>query len=109
MCMPVLAYLCLLICACARAADACFFHCNTLHCSGQNNSDRRRWCFLVAYNRADNDPLKEHHHPRYTPLLPASDHAILDPATPLVDPRGKDFMDPKDDASVKRYEKEGFH
>lgn len=89
--------------------DACFFHCLTLHASEQNHSDRRRWCFLVAFNRASNDPLLEHHHPRYTPLKPARDDAILDPSTPLSDPRGKDFMDPKSDSSVKKYEKHGFH
>ena len=89
--------------------DACFFHCLTLHASGQNHSDRRRWCFLVAFNRSSNDPLIEHHHPRYTPLEPASDGIILDPSTPLCDPRGKDFMDPKSDESVKKYQKHGFH
>lgn len=89
--------------------DACFFHCLTLHCSGQNHSDRRRWCFLVAYNRNSNDPLIEHHHPQFTPLEPASDGAILDPATPLIDVRGKDFMDGMSDSSVKKYESHGFH
>lgn len=89
--------------------DGLFFHCLTLHTSGQNHSDRRRWCFLVAFNRADNNPMIEHHHPRYTPLQPASDDAIRDPATPLVDAAGKDFMDPADDESVKRYADHGFH
>jgi len=89
--------------------DAVFFHCLTLHCSGQNHSDRRRWCFLVAYNREDNNPLIEHHHPRFTPLAPASDSSILDPRVPLVDDAGKDYMDPKSDESVTKYEKHGFH
>ena len=35
--------------------------------------------------------------------------AILDPRTPLVDARGKDFMDPSSDRSVKKYEEHGFH
>ncbi|KAI8482984.1 hypothetical protein Bbelb_392840 [Branchiostoma belcheri] len=48
--------------------DALFFHCNLLHRSEQNHSDRRRWAFLVAYNRASNNPVMEHHHPRYTPM-----------------------------------------
>merc|ERR1712166_736180 len=48
--------------------DALFFHCNLLHASGQNHSDKRRWCFLVSYNRVDNNPMIEHHHPRYTKL-----------------------------------------
>lgn len=89
--------------------DGCFFHSLTLHCSGQNHSPRRRWCFLVAFNRVSNDPLIEHHHPRYTPLERASDDAILDPNTPLVDSSAKDFMDPHDDKSVKKYQEHGFH
>ena len=51
----------------------------------------------------------EHHHPRYTPLKAANDDVILDPNTPLCDSRGKDFMDPKSDESVKKYQKHGFH
>ena len=49
--------------------DALFFHCNLLHQSDQNSSDRRRWAFLIAYNRASNNPVFEHHHPQYTPLV----------------------------------------
>ncbi|WAR30856.1 hypothetical protein MAR_033398 [Mya arenaria] len=48
--------------------DALFFHCNLLHCSSANTSGNRRWAFLCAYNRADNDPIKDHHHPHYTKL-----------------------------------------
>ena len=91
------------------AGDAVFFHCNTLHASGQNMSDRRRWCLLVAYNRMDNNPRIEHHHPRATPLAPAPDSAILDPSTPLADLRGKDFMDPGNDKSVEKHAAHGFH
>ncbi len=36
--------------------------------SGQNNSDRRRWAYLIGYNRADNDPVYEHFCPGYTPM-----------------------------------------
>jgi len=89
--------------------DAVFFHCLTLHTSAQNHSDRRRWCFLVAFNRADNNPLIEHHHPRYIPLEPASNDSICDESVPLVDTESKDFMDPSDDKSVKKYEEHGFH
>ena len=89
--------------------DLLVFHCLTLHCSDQNHSDRRRWCFLVAYNRTDNNPLIPHHHPQYTPLEPTSDDAIRDPKTPLIDSVGKDFMDPKDDKSVVKYKQHGFH
>ena len=37
--------------------DALFFHCNVLHTSAQNLSPDRRYCLLVAYNRASNDPV----------------------------------------------------
>lgn len=89
--------------------DALFFHCLLLHASGQNSSDRRRWCFLVGFNRADNNPMIEHHHPQYTPLALASNESIKDSATPLVDPSGKDFMNPGDDKSVAKYAEHGFH
>ena len=51
-----------------EAGDALFFHCNLLHCSDKNDSDRRRWAFLIAYNRASNNPTIPHHHPQYTKL-----------------------------------------
>ena len=50
------------------AGDALFFHSNLLHTSARNDSDMRRWAFLIAYNRASNNPIIKHHHPRYTPL-----------------------------------------
>ena len=55
--------------------DALFFHCNVLHRSDQNKSDRRRWAFLVAYNRASNDPVIKHSHPNYTKLNMVSELA----------------------------------
>eukprot|EP00929_Paragymnodinium_shiwhaense_P036642 TRINITY_DN19608_c0_g1_i3.p2 TRINITY_DN19608_c0_g1~~TRINITY_DN19608_c0_g1_i3.p2 ORF type:complete len:227 (+),score=18.93 TRINITY_DN19608_c0_g1_i3:223-903(+) len=89
--------------------DVLFFHCLTLHSSGQNHSDRRRWCFLVAYNRADNDPWLNHPHPGYTPLELVDNDAIRHPSTPLLDNEGKDFMNPRDDKSVEKYKEQGFH
>mmetsp|Transcript_113763 Transcript_113763/g.322163 ORF Transcript_113763/g.322163 Transcript_113763/m.322163 type:complete len:307 (-) Transcript_113763:42-962(-) len=83
--------------------DALFFHCLLLHASGQNNSDRRRWCFLVGFNRAENDPVIDHHHPGYSPLELAGDDAIRDPGTPLVSSEGKDFADPAKDHSVREH------
>ena len=47
-------------------------HCNVLHRSDKNDSDMRRWAFLVSYNKADNDPMFDHHHARYTPLQKVS-------------------------------------
>ena len=51
-----------------EAGDALFFHSNLLHRSDKNDSDRRRWAFLIAYNRASNDPVIPHHHPQCTKL-----------------------------------------
>ncbi|MBL8839003.1 MAG: phytanoyl-CoA dioxygenase family protein, partial [Alphaproteobacteria bacterium] len=48
--------------------DVLFFHCNTLHRSDQNRSADRRWTLLCCYNARSNDPYREHHHPRYTPI-----------------------------------------
>ncbi|XP_052220871.1 L-proline trans-4-hydroxylase-like [Dreissena polymorpha] len=58
--------------------DVLFFDCNLLHCSSANMSEARRWAFLCAYNRVDNNPTKEHHHPRYTPLEKVPNSAVLE-------------------------------
>lgn len=57
--------------------DALFFHCNILHRSDQNQSDHSRWSLICCYNAARNNPYKESHHPRYTPLEKVEDSAIL--------------------------------
>jgi ectoine hydroxylase len=56
--------------------DGFFFHSNLLHCSEPNLSDRPRWGLLCCYNTRRNDPYKESHHPRYTPLEKLDDAAI---------------------------------
>jgi hypothetical protein len=56
--------------------DAVFFHCNLLHRSDQNRSEHPRWSMICCYNAARNDPYKESHHPRYTPLKVVPDSAI---------------------------------
>lgn len=56
--------------------DALFFHCNLLHRSDQNRSDFPRWTLICCYNAARNDPYRESHHPRYTPLAKVEDRAI---------------------------------
>jgi phytanoyl-CoA dioxygenase PhyH len=56
--------------------DALFFHSNLLHRSDQNRSDNPRWAMICCYNARANDPYKESHHPRYTPLKVVPDAAI---------------------------------
>jgi len=48
--------------------DTIFFHANLLHRSDMNRSDEPRWSMICCYNAARNDPYKDAHHPRYTPL-----------------------------------------
>jgi len=57
--------------------DALFFHANLLHRSDQNRSDKPRWSMICCYNAARNDPYKESHHPRYTPLEKVPDAEVL--------------------------------
>ncbi|KAI8492332.1 hypothetical protein Bbelb_297850 [Branchiostoma belcheri] len=104
--------------------DALFFHCNLLHRSEQNHSDHRRWAFLVAYNRASNDPVMEHHHPRYTPMAKTHDkdtnkpviehyhphytpmskvpNTAIKECTTATEIAGKDFFDPASEVSLKK-------
>jgi len=56
--------------------DTLFFHCNLLHRSDQNRSEKPRWSMICCYNAARNDPYKESHHPRYTLLKKVPDSAI---------------------------------
>lgn len=57
--------------------DVLFFHANLLHRSDQNRSDKPRWSMICCYNAARNDPYKESHHPRYTPLRKVPDEEIV--------------------------------
>jgi ectoine hydroxylase len=56
--------------------DGLFFHCNTLHRSDRNASPHPRWSLICCYNAARNDPYRDSHHPRYTPLVRVPDTAI---------------------------------
>jgi hypothetical protein len=59
-----------------QRGDAMFFHANLLHASARNESDNPRWGMICCYNAKHNDPYKEAHHPRYTPLNKVDDEAI---------------------------------
>jgi len=60
-----------------QPGDALFFHANLLHCSARNESENPRWSMICCYNAARNDPYKDAHHPRYTPLTKVPDAEIL--------------------------------
>ncbi len=56
--------------------DALFFDANLLHRSDPNRSEHPRWSMICCYNAARNDPYKDSHHPRYTPLKKVDDRMI---------------------------------
>jgi ectoine hydroxylase-related dioxygenase (phytanoyl-CoA dioxygenase family) len=50
--------------------DTAFFHCNILHASAGNLSDRPRWSIITAYNLVTNKPYKDVHTSSFTPIDP---------------------------------------
>jgi len=86
--------------------DVLFFHANLLHRSDQNNSDNPRWAMICCYNAARNNPYKEHHHPRYTPLSKVPDSAILEAGLRRFSDSGSDvaWMKTEDDKSAASLE-----
>ncbi|XP_046376306.2 L-proline trans-4-hydroxylase-like [Haliotis rufescens] len=80
--------------------DALFFHCNMLHNSAANNSDKRRWVLITAFNTLNNNSVVEHHHPPGTKIDIVSDNAIL-ACTNYNDMTGKRFMDPTANKTIK--------
>ncbi len=66
--------------------DVLFFHCNTLHRSDKNKSDKRRWTLLCCYNLAENDPFIDHHHPNYTPIKKLKDNEIKKAGLKFLNP-----------------------
>jgi ectoine hydroxylase len=84
----------------ADPGDALFFHCNVLHSSDPNRSDRPRNVLLCCYNKASNNPYKEHHHPRYTPLSKVPDSRIKEVGLSLSG-RAREFYSPDDDETVE--------
>ena len=56
--------------------SALFFHCNVLHRSDANTSNRNRWNLICCYNAARNNPYNAFPHPQYTTLEKVSDTAI---------------------------------
>jgi len=59
-----------------QPGDALFFHCNLLHRSDQNKSEKDRWALICCYNGRHNSPYKEGPHPCYTPLEWVEEDAV---------------------------------
>ncbi len=88
--------------------DVLFFHSNLLHRSDQNKSEHPRWSMICCYNARSNDPYKESHHPRYTPLDRLDDTAIKRIGVRRFADDRSDvaWLDPHHDASARSLEKE---
>jgi ectoine hydroxylase len=89
--------------------DTLFFHANLLHRSDQNRSEHPRWSMICCYNAARNNPYKESHHPRYTPLTKVPDAEIKKAGLKRFgDSRGDAaWLDTKEDKSAVSLEKNG--
>ena len=48
--------------------DVLVRNCNLLHYSEPCEHPGTYWEFNVTYNKKDNEPTKNHHHPGYTPV-----------------------------------------
>jgi len=80
--------------------SAVIFHCNTLHRSDANTSERNRWNLICCYNAARNDPYFPSHHPQYTPLEKVPDTAIKQIGLQLSE-SSESFYKP-DESSISR-------
>ena len=78
------------------------FDANLLHRSDQNRSEHPRWSMICCYNAARNDPYKEAHHPRYTPLAKVEDAMILEVGAKRFADDTSDvaWLDPNKDSSA---------
>jgi ectoine hydroxylase-related dioxygenase (phytanoyl-CoA dioxygenase family) len=56
--------------------DVLLFHCNLLHRSDANRSERPRWSLICCYNARSNSPYKPVRHASYRPLQVGSDEAL---------------------------------
>jgi len=84
--------------------DGLYFHSNLLHASDPNTSDQARWSLLCCYNTKANDPYKESHHPRYTPLHKLPDTAIKEVGAQGT-AAGQKFLAQEEDSTTGEKEK----
>jgi ectoine hydroxylase-related dioxygenase (phytanoyl-CoA dioxygenase family) len=65
--------------------DTAFFHCNTLHASAANLSDKPRWSIITAYNLASNKPYKDVHASSSMPIEPFTGNLLNQDAISITD------------------------
>lgn len=76
-----------------------YFHSNLLHASDPNLSDAPRWGLLCCYNTRHNDPYKDSHHPRYTPLAKVP-HAAIKQVGARGTQSGQSFLKQEEDETT---------
>ena len=72
--------------------DVLFFHCNTLHRSDQNRSDKRRWTLIYCYNAVSNDTYTNVDDRGYVPLDKVPDAAVKEAGLKLADGRNEEHF-----------------
>ncbi|MDQ6481354.1 phytanoyl-CoA dioxygenase family protein [Dyadobacter sp. LHD-138] len=65
--------------------DTAFFHCNTLHASAANLSDKSRWSIITAYNLVSNKPYKDIHASSHTPIQPFTGDLLTEKTVSISD------------------------
>lgn len=83
--------------------DVLFFHSNLLHRSDQNRSEHPRWSMICCYNARSNDPCRDSHHPRYTPLEVVPDSRIKEVGIRRFEDDGSEvsWLNPDEDSSAE--------
>lgn len=82
-----------------QPGDALFFHCNLLHCSGQNASDNPRWSIISAYNHTENKAYLPVQESSFTPIKIVEDDMLLRVGKKGIS-QASDFLD----KSQRRYQ-----
>ena len=77
-----------------QPGDALFFHCNTLHASGRNESERSRNIFLSCYSRADNPPAKTGPSISHTTITKLADEEVARYTCKSMEPAQRDYYKP---------------
>jgi len=84
----------------AEPGDALFFHGNALHSSAPNTSPNPRWSLICCFNTKENDPYKESHHPRYTPMNKVGDDMIKKVGSKASAAADEGFLKPHEDRTT---------
>jgi len=84
-----------------KPGDTLFFHCNLLHGSDANRSDKARFSIISAYNKCSNVPYKEGEpESSFKPVTALPDSYILDNGpVGLAETAG--FLNPNDDKALQ--------